>query len=298
MNRRICVIFNPTAKGERALRMRRYLDSIGKQCVLKPTPAAGAGRVLAAQSVDEGFESIVAAGGDGTVNEVLNGIGDVPHGFERARLGVLPLGTVNVYALEHRLPQSLPEAWEVICSGQERLIDLPYAEFEADGARIKRYFAQLAGAGFDARATEMVNWSLKKMAGYAAYVVAVGKALWQAKNRFTVSIGSDHIAGELVVFGNGRYFGGSHTVFPDASLRDGKLDVCIFSRVNWMTALETCWRLVWRKIPVVKATHYLQAEKVQVASQSRTPVQLDGEPVGVAPATFAVEPSRLRILAG
>src|SRR5690242_17817331 len=97
---RICVIFNPAARGEKSARFREHLGTLSAECVLKPTYAPGAGRALAAEAVREGFELIVAAGGDGTVNEVLNGLGDEPEGFARACLGVLPLGTVNVFARE------------------------------------------------------------------------------------------------------------------------------------------------------------------------------------------------------
>src|ERR1035438_2529635 len=88
---RTCVIFNPAARGGKARRFRRHLDDIGAESTLKHTAAVGDARRLAAEAVSEGFDAIVAAGGDGTLNEVVNGIGDVPDGFERARLGVLPL---------------------------------------------------------------------------------------------------------------------------------------------------------------------------------------------------------------
>src|SRR5208282_1868611 len=122
---RVCVIFNPTAKGEKAKRFRRHLELIAAECALKQTVAAGGARALAAQAVGEGFDTVVAAGGDGTLNEVLNGIGDVKDGFERARLAVLPLGTVNVFARELGLPMDLKRDWEIIRAGRETRIDLP-----------------------------------------------------------------------------------------------------------------------------------------------------------------------------
>src|ERR1051325_4511115 len=155
---RTCVIFNPTARGERAKRFRRHLDDIGAECALKPTTAAGGGRALAAEAVRGGFESIVAAGGDGTLNEVLNGIGDEPDGFARARLGVLPLGTINVFAREIGMPMDLRGAWSVIRRGRESAIDLPRVEFGGGGQAQQRWFAQLAGAGLDAHAVELVDW--------------------------------------------------------------------------------------------------------------------------------------------
>ena len=101
---RVCVIFNPVAKGDKARHFRAHLDAVGRHASLKLTRCAGDARALAAEAVREGFEIIVAAGGDGTLNEVLNGIGDVPNGFDQTRLAVLPLGTVNVFARELRIP--------------------------------------------------------------------------------------------------------------------------------------------------------------------------------------------------
>ena len=154
----ICVIFNPAACGEKANRFRRQLDAIAAHCALKATAAPGDARRLAAEAVADGFDLIVAAGGDGTVNEVLNGIGDAPNGFDRARLGVLPLGTVNVFARELKIPLQIERAWEVLQRGREKKIDLPSVDFFAIGVLQKLCFAKLAGAGLDARAIELLNW--------------------------------------------------------------------------------------------------------------------------------------------
>src|ERR1044071_5432255 len=111
---RICVIFNPVARGDKARHFRRHLDEIGTECVLKQTATAGDARKLATEAVREGFQIVVAAGGDGTLNEVLNGIGDAPDGYDRAALGVLPLGTVNVFARELGLPVKLDTAGQAV----------------------------------------------------------------------------------------------------------------------------------------------------------------------------------------
>src|SRR5688572_22436336 len=130
---RICVIFNPAAKGEKAKRFRRHLDTMDSDCAFKPTTRPGGGRELALEAVREGYDTIVAAGGDGTINEVLNGIGGAPDGFARVRLAVLPLGTANVLARELRVPIHLRRAWQMIRRGNERTIDLPQAEFSGNG---------------------------------------------------------------------------------------------------------------------------------------------------------------------
>ena len=177
MGVRTCVIFNPTARGDKAKRFRAQLDAIAREAALKLTASIGDARKLSATAVEEGYETIVAAGGDGTLNEVLNGIGDVANGFARSRLAVLPLGTVNVFAREVGIPLRLNEAWEVIRKGHEIKIDLPGVEYQSGDKRERRYFAQLAGAGLDARAIELVKWQIKKMVGPLAYVFAGFHAL-------------------------------------------------------------------------------------------------------------------------
>src|ERR1700722_16837023 len=236
---RACVIFNPTARGDKAKHFRRHLDVIGAECALKQTTAAGGARPLAAEAIREGFDTIIAAGGDGTLNETLNGMGDVPDGFVRARLGVLPLGTVNVFAKELGLPTKLEEAWQILRAGNETMIDLPCVEYTLNGAPERRYFAQLAGAGLDARAIELVDWELKKKIGPLAYIWAGLLALRDKPSEITASNGKESATGQLVLVGNGRFYGGKYRVFARADLRDGLLDVCVFSQANW-AALALC----------------------------------------------------------
>ncbi len=293
---RTCVIFNPVARGEKARRFRRHLAAIGSESTLKQTAAAGDARRLAAEAVREGFEIVVAAGGDGTVNEVLNGLGDAPDGLDRTRLGVLPLGTVNVFARELAMPTRLDAAWAAIHQGRETRIDLPLVEYRADGAPERRCFAQLAGAGLDARAIELVQWQLKKRVGPLAYVVAGLKALWGAQSRITASGGGHSVTGELVLIGNGRLYGGPYQLFPRADLRDGLLEVCSFPRVTWFTLARCGPALLLRgKLPA-SAVEAFQAETVSLSAPSPTPLEADGELIGHLPAAFSVQRSRLRVI--
>jgi len=107
-----CVDFQSVGPWRQSPLFGRQLDAIGALCALKATTKAGDARRLAAEAVAEGFDLVVAAGGDGTANEVLNGIGDAPEGFARARLGILPLGTVNVFARELKIPLRVERAGE------------------------------------------------------------------------------------------------------------------------------------------------------------------------------------------
>lgn len=294
---RKCVIFNPTARGDKAKRFRRHLDAIATECALKMTTGPGEARKLAAEAVAEGFEVIVAGGGDGTVNEVLNGIGDAPDGFERGRLAVLPLGTVNVFARELGIPSKLADAWEIIRRERESKIDLPRVEFGAKGDRQKRYFVQLAGAGLDARAIELVKWQVKKIVGPLAYVMAGFHALLGPPSKIGVTDGKHSSAGGLVMIGNGRLYGGKFRLFPKADLRDGLLEICVLPRVNWLTLARCGPVLVLRGSLPASATQLFQAESVTLTSEAPTPLQIDGELIGQLPATFSLERSRLRVIA-
>jgi YegS/Rv2252/BmrU family lipid kinase len=293
---RACVIFNPAARGEKARRFRRHLDEVGAQSTLKLTSGPGDARRLAAEAITEGFQTIVAAGGDGTVNEVLNGLGDVPGGFEQARLGVLPLGTVNVFARELRIPCKLERAWAAIQQGRETRIDLPKVEYSGNGNQKSTYFAQLAGAGLDARAIELVRWELKKKVGPLAYVFAGLQALLDAPLNIT-AVGSQHrLTGGLVLIGNGRLYGGPFRIFPKADLHDGLLDVCVFPRVNWFTLARCGPPLLLRGHLPVSATESFQAESLTLTSPAPTPFEVDGELVGSLPAQFSIQRARLRVI--
>jgi YegS/Rv2252/BmrU family lipid kinase len=291
---RTCVIFNPVARGNKARRFRRQLETIGAQCALKATTAPGDARRLAAEAVREGFDLVVAAGGDGTVNEVLNGLGDAPDGFARTRLGVLPLGTVNVFARELGLPLRIGRAWDVLQRGRETRIDLPYAEFAANGARRRHYFTQLAGAGMDARAIELVDWEHKKKIGPLAYVIAGLKALREPKPQITVRANGREVGGELVLIGNGRFYGGSLNTFPAADLRDGLLEVCVFPHVNWLIFLRCLPGLAVRRRVPESIVQRVRAAAFEMTGPAA--FELDGEWAGHLPATFSVEREKLRVI--
>ena len=293
---RACVIFNPTARGEGARRWLPFLHDLEGHCELLPTTFRGAARSLARKAVEEGFETIVAAGGDGTVNEVVNGIGDAPEGFLRARLGVLPMGTVNVFARELGIPSKPKEAWRVIDAGIERLIDLPSAQFLEGSNHQSRAFAQLAGAGLDARAVELVNWQLKKKLGVVAYIVAVLQAYAGRTHQIRVETAQGSHSGEAVLIGNGHLYGGNHPIFHRARLDDGLLDICIFRRLNARTLAQASLAILTGNWHKVSGIDYLQSRDFRLQAEHPTPLELEGDSAGQLPAHFHITPHRVRVL--
>lgn len=292
----LCVIFNPAAKGDHAREFRRKLDTVATDAVFKPTTGPGAARELAAEAVVEGYQKIVAVGGDGTINEVLNGIADAPEGLSRAALGIIPLGTANVFARELHLPFNPRAAWDILRAGRRTRVDLFRITHQLEGRTVSRLAVQLAGAGLDARAVELVDWNLKKRSGFLAYVVAGVKALRESQPQIRVDADGAVVAGELVLVGNGRFYGGPFAAFPGADLRDGLLDVRIFPRAGWGTALACAAGAVTHRMGRAGGSRNLKARRFTLTANRRVPLQLDGELAGELPATFEVLPTALEVI--
>jgi YegS/Rv2252/BmrU family lipid kinase len=292
-----CVIFNPVARGDKARHFQAHLNEVAHDAVLKPTTRAGDARRLAAEAVTEGFETVVAAGGDGTVNEVLNGIADA-HGLTRVRLGVLPMGTANVFAKELGLPTNFSAVWPIIRRGQERLIDLPWATYATEGQPARRYFAQLAGAGLDSRAVELVDWNLKKRIGFLAYLHAALRAWGGPLPQIEVSNGRETVSGQAILIGNGRFYGGRFRLFPRADLCDGLLEAVVFPRMNVETVARACWGMVSDNFHTGATTIQIQGRELRLKAESRVLFHLDGENIAPLPATFGAENRALRVISG
>jgi diacylglycerol kinase (ATP) len=287
---KLFVIFNPAARGEKTRRVRKFLEAkAGHSVILAPTERAGDARLLAARAVREGFSVIVAAGGDGTINEVVNGIGT-----SGVALGVLPLGTVNVFAQELRIPRRIDAAWHVIQMGSTRTIDLACAEAGA----VTRYFVQLAGVGFDAQAVRDASWELKKKIGPFSYVWAGIKTLGTTLAQVEVSVNGSgpRAAGAAVLVGNGRFYGGPFALFPKARMDDGLLDVCVFENCGYLDVLRYGQGILRGAHIDLGDVEYFQAERLVCTAPGATPFELDGEDAGDAPVTFSIVPRALQVI--
>ncbi len=291
---RICVIFNPTARGDRARRWTSKLEGLSDSCELLPTTGPGGGIELGRRAVEEGFGKIVAAGGDGTINEVINGIAQAK-GLENARLGVLPWGSVNVFAKELELPTKFEKAWEVIAGTHERVVDLGWMEMGKEKER--RCFVQLAGAGLDGRAVDLVDWERKKrLGGCWVYLLAGWEALGEDLPEILVKTEDQELSGQLVMLSGGRFYGGRYAFFPDARMDDGLLDVVVVKEIRRSRILKYGWAVLRDKITSMSGVDYLQAKQVELTSKGRVPVETDGDAAGELPAKVTVQPKALRVL--
>lgn len=291
-----CVIFNPTARGDKARHFRQHLGELAPGCAFRPTTCVGEATRLATATVAEGFDTIVAAGGDGTVNEVVTGISRAPDGLRRVRVGIVPLGTVNVIARELKIPRALQPAWQVISHGTERVVDLAEIEFQTPRGPEQRCIIQLAGAGLDARAVELVSWSLKKKFGPLAYLWAGVGAMRERHPQITITTGPETHRAQFVLLGNGRHYGGAFRVFPQARMDDGQFDLCLIERVSWLALLRFAWGILTNRLERQTGFHHLQSARFTLTSHARVPLELEGDAVGHLPATCRVRPRALRVL--
>ena len=157
------VILNPAAGNEEAKYWQERVESITRGCLIHTTSHPGEAEALARQAVGEGFGKIVAAGGDGTVNEVVNGLAG-----SNVALGLLPIGTVNVFAMEIGLPShNLDLCWDVIQGENMRLVDLPSANGKC--------FVQLAGVGLDAQVVKETSLAFKRSFGPLSYLISAAQ---------------------------------------------------------------------------------------------------------------------------
>jgi diacylglycerol kinase (ATP) len=291
-----CVIFNPAARGDKARNLRAALARICGAATLLPTTGPGDATRLAAQAAAEGYEIVAAAGGDGTLNEAINGLAPSLLAGRPVRFAALPLGTANVLALEYGLPFDLAQAWDLVSRGQERRIDLAHATFQTPQGPRERYCLQLAGAGLDAHAVYLLNWRLKKRLGKAAYAIAMVQALLKSRGELTIQAdGATHSA-RWALIGNGRYYAGKYRFFPRARPDDGLLDLCLFERIDPGLLWRSAWRL-WRGgVLDFRGVTHLQSGAFTIRSNTANHLELDGEYAGNLPATFRTHPQLVRLI--
>ncbi|NBR45612.1 MAG: diacylglycerol kinase family lipid kinase [Verrucomicrobia bacterium] len=278
-----CIILNPAAKGDQA---RKTIDRMGKlapEAKILLTENPGDGEHRAREAVAMGFQTIVAAGGDGTVNEVLNGIDPA-----RCALGILPVGTMNVLALELGISPDLERALAVIRAGRRRQIDLGYAN--------QRRFIQLAGVGLDAEVVKKTHPEAKRAWGPWSYLLTVAQVTVAPAPHLKVKSGGQEYPGAMVLIGNGRHYGGPFRFFPKANMSDGKLDVCIFPKSG---PLDLLWYLQGvllggpESLPEVQ---YLQTPALTVEAKEKVALEVDGEFGGETPVAFRLEKKGVEVI--
>ncbi|MFZ5805730.1 MAG: diacylglycerol/lipid kinase family protein [Verrucomicrobiota bacterium] len=284
MSENICIILNPTAKGEYARRMASQIKTLFPRATFKITQHAGEAKDLARDAAQAGFKKIIAAGGDGTINEVVNGLAGT-----KAILGILPIGSVNVFALELGIPTDLTQAARVILKNKKRKVDL---------ARVNdHYFVQLAGAGLDAAIVKRTSADSKKMLGPLSYLFTLAQMThYKPPKLFVRDEKLGCLQGEFILIGNGRFYGGPFLLFPKGKVGDGKLDVCLFKKMGYMDIFRYLHGVLLGIHTELQDVVYFQSTQLSVSSENDVPMEVDGEICGNLPAEFSIQKHALSVL--
>ena len=289
------IIVNPMSGGGRgALVMDElratasWLTKHGLATELTPTAAPGGARELAADAVRAGMRMVVAAGGDGTINEIVQELAG-----HTTALGVLPIGTINVWAREMNIPLSLAESRKVLIEGIHRRIDL--------GRAGTRYFLMFAGIGIDAEAARRVeSGRLKRIGLKLLDYIAIGGFLGITKRPARVWVrfdGRKHGTHAVqIVVGNTRRWGGAFAFTPRAYVDDGWLDVIFVGGHRLRHRAAVILRALLRLPSLGPGARYERVRSLHIESESPLDVEVDGEIHGHLPMTFSAVPHALTIV--
>ena len=291
--RRILAVFNPAAGRNRRPRFDHIVAALrAMSCVVTvvETTAPGHAETIARQAGAE-FDVIAAAGGDGTVNEIVNGLAGkaAASGAQSIALGIIPLGTANVLADEIGLARDVSAVTRTLAQGPIRPIHV--------GRVNGRRFVMMAGAGFDANVVNGVSLTLKKRLGPLAYVwQAAVQAFREDGAGCDVTIDGTSYATVSVVVCNGRRYGGPFIAAPDAALDEDRFHVVLMQGRGWFNIARYGLALMLGCISKLSDVRLVIGRDVTVSGVPGRPVQADGDIVAHLPAHIDVDPEPVRLI--
>lgn len=311
--RNAVIIYNPTSGRRRSRRLRALEEAAQILRVsridahLLPTTCAGSATELARNAVHGGCEMVVVCGGDGTINEVVNGIAGT-----QAPLAVLPAGTANILAKELRIPWNIPAAARLIARGKLARIALGQAEWPVSGTAVpalpvQRYFLCVSGAGPDGAIVHGIDTNFKARVGVLAYWLGGLRQFFTYRFPFfRVDSPEKQLDATLIVVGRTKYYGGPFRITVGASLFEDQFEIVAYTGHSRFRLLE-CLPAIWlgrlhrvRGIHIWKTSRFTcnPIERTNSHSNGHTEIfsQLDGEPASALPVEFSIVPSALTLV--
>lgn len=282
MYKRALVIINPVSgrhdPSETTRMIEERFDQAGVDYELRETKQAGDALKWARSAADEGFDLVVVSGGDGTIMEAMSGLIKAE---SKIPLAQIPVGTANLLARALLIPTDQQEALDTVFDGKAERLDVGYLPDE------DRYFALVAGAGYDAQLIGDASRELKNVLGFAAYVVTGIKNLFKLR-RVRIDLEVDgkrqriH-AHTVMVVNVGQIGDDAIQIGPNIQPHDGKLDLMIISAASLPGALRILYQIVTRKFNGNSDLKYISASKVRITARPALPTQIDGEELGTTP---------------
>lgn len=295
------VIVNPVAGASTTYhkwpQISELLHHIGLPFDFQYTEGVGHAIELAREAASGGCQFLVAVGGDGTVNEVANGI-MLSRELQNATIGIISTGTGGDFIRSAGIDKDYVKACSSLAGTRRRLIDVGVVEYQKNGRTCERFFINSAGIGFDAEVAETSNHMPKCLGGTIPYLMGLFKSLLGYRNKDVVMKVDDwEDSGRMlsVVVANGCYFGGGMRVAPLADINDGLLDVIAvgnMGKIELLRAFPTIYKGTHINHPKVRMD---KATRVDIGSSEKFLVHADGEFLGEGPVSFRLMPSALSI---
>jgi diacylglycerol kinase (ATP) len=252
---------------------------------------------LARQAADDGADLLVAVGGDGTLNETVNGMLSASRVPE---LATIPLGTGMDFVRTHGIPNEFDDAVRTAVTGTGKVIDAGRVTYRAwDGTEQVRFYANVGSVGMSGAVAQRANGMSKALGGKVTFFVALTQVFLRWKNtEVTVELadGETH-TGRMhdVIVANGQWHGGAMWLAPEASAEDGLFDVVLIGDVTKLDFITTAPKLYRGKHLSHPKVDLLRSSRVHVDAAEHLPIELDGEQVGTTPVTFEIVPGALRV---
>ena len=285
---------NPNAGS--ASKLQQTLDALRGYTLLE-SQGPGDATKLASRALQEGYSRVIAAGGDGTLNEVLNGLAG---GFDRVQLGLIPLGTANDFALSAMIPDDPAQAVAVLHAGRTRRIDI--MRLTTCTRPEPHYFINVSAGGFSTLVDQKLDEETKSWWGPLGYALSAVKALPDLTVYDVTLKLDDEPAATVpvynVVVANAKHVGGHIPVAPRAKLDDGRFDLVLFRAVPLSRLATLVPKAMLGQHVDDEDVAYRQIRRMEIASDPAFELNADGEIVGTCPAIFEVLPGAIEFIVG
>jgi diacylglycerol kinase (ATP) len=287
MRKKAFVIFNPVAGQNSGLfnPTLSHLRVIGVECEEGKTERPGHAKILAESAVkSEKYDVIIAAGGDGTIGEVISGVSDsgIP-------LGIIPIGTANVLAIEIGLKFNPEKIAETIANGQTSKVHL--------GKVNDRIFFLMASSGYDSRVVKSVDSSIKKIIGKGAYALAGLKEILRSEQSILkILVEGVEFDASWIIVSNSRFYAGRYLLAPDTGLSEPGFSVVLFNGRSIIGILLDLWTVFIGRTRQSSRVRIVNGSKITISSTNEVPIQADGDLAGVLPADISSLPYFLNLI--
>ena len=305
---KIMAIVNPaSANGRTGRAWRRIAEALaaaGLRFDSRHTSGSREATLLTRSALQQGYRTIISVGGDGTLNEVVNGFFEAEAGVlinPDARLGMISSGTGRDYIKTINYPRNVKEASQILARGRTRVIDIGYVRYQNnEGGAASSYFINIAGMGMDGATVERVNRTSKVLGGKISFLWGTIAALAQYRNRkVTLEIdGMIRYCGEatLVVIANGQYFGGGMRIAPESRLDSGHFDIIIADGLTKPEVIANLPRIYRGTHLTHPKVHLMRGTRVKAFSPEKVLLEVDGEQPGTLNAEFSIFPQKLSLI--